>query len=703
MNKVVAFLEEYAQWVALGIASLFLLYVVYSYVLVGDQLKVQVGSETVNPEAVDTKINEFVQTRLVPATESPAGNLDLHVKDFADEFIARMGPDRFPKEALASTTSIRPPIPGVEVLPSNPIGTKIVVDALPVAPTPTITGTSSGNSLVANPPPLPDDSQLADGSYVPPPQPVPANPGAIPADALDKMWVMIEGSIDVNQFSDNWKKVFYKNGKPLEIPPQALLTHFLQLEVVREEQTGPETWGHAVTLKPLPLIRVPEYPKTGDREAEERYRQWAEQHQVDIVEPPFYTVLKGDPWYIPSLGAPQDPNLVDAANQQPFDPANPTIPFNKMTLEQKRMVYLYNQEKKAEEQKARAAERRSQTQSQENSRGRGGAGDSRGSGGRRIGGYAPQPIQIAAGPGYGRGSGASGDSGRGRVAPNPDPRARGRVPNRADRYTQPESHGDLGRGRGDYYGRGTQTYNPQLNGEGLQTQILNGPFDPTRLPAEMANSAAANPNPNTAANPNAAKDNNGIKVWSYDDTVESGKTYRYKMRIKLKNPLYNTFGLTAKPDDANKFELVSDWSGWKVVTAPKTTEYFFTAMRQQLGTKNGVMSVTASVFRHAKGEWSKQTFSVAPGDAIGGVKDGVDYSTGATLVDLRPEARERDLRILISDNVGNVTTVNYQDQLNNEYLKTLEDKVNQAIPPVEGTTPAASGNRALINEVGGLR
>jgi hypothetical protein len=287
--------------------------------------------------------------------------------------------------------------------------------------------------------------------------------------------------------------------------------------------------------------------------------------------------------------------------------------------------------------------------------------------------------------------------------PNPDPRSRtrSRVPfNRADAY-----QGDSG--RGSDYGRG-QTYNPQLNGEGIQSQFLNGPFDPTRLPVEMANNAAANPN--VATGPNAKKPDNGIKVWAYDDTVESGKMYRYKMRVKLKNPLYNTFGLTAKPEDASKFELVSDWSDWKTVTAPKTTEYFFTAMRQQLGGKNNaVTSVTASVFRHARGKWTMQTFTVAPGDAIGGTKEGTDYSTGATLVDLRPDTRERDLRILVSDNVGNVTTLNYQEQLNNEYLKTLQDKVSKDAPAADGTEPAAAGtgtgtgSRALVNEVGGLR
>jgi hypothetical protein len=713
MNKVVAFLEEYAQWVALGIASLFFLYVVYAYILVGDQLKVKVGAEAVYPEAVDTKINEYVQNRLIPATETPAGNLDLHVKDFAREFALHMGPERFPKEALASAASVRPPIPGVEFRRSTPDSEKVVIKTLPEAPAPTIIAVSTGNSLVAQPPPLPEEGQDDLASQPPVIDPSQQDPATVLANALDKKWVMLEGKVDTKQLADDWKKSFYKDGKPLPVPPEALMTHFLQLEVVREEQTGPETWGNSVALKPLPLVRIHEFPKPGDRKAEEDYRQWAETHQIDIVEPPFYTVLKGDPWYIPSLGAPKDPSLVDDASQQPFDPANPNIPFDKMTLEQKRMVYLYKQEKKAEEQKAKAAERRSQTQSQENSRGSVG-GDR---GGRRIGGYAPLPIQLAAGPGSGdtgrtpppgRTSGrpgvgrtdpGRGDSGRGRVMPNPDPRARtrgipGRDPyNRADMYNRPDTYGRGNYGRGDY-GRGGPTAAPQLNGDGqFQNQLLNGPFDPTRIPVEVSPALGAKANDNLS----------GIHVWAYDENVESGKTYRYKMRIKLKNPLYNTYGLAANEADAGKFALVSDWSDWKVVTAPKTTEYFFTAMRQQLGGKNMVTSVTASIFRHAKGAWTMQTFNVAPGDAIGGMKDGVDYSTGATLVDLRPDTRERDIRILVSDNVGNVTTLNYQEQLNNEYLKTLQDKVNQAIPPTGGTDPAATGNRALINEVGGLR
>ena len=53
----------------------------------------------------------------------------------------------------------------------------------------------------------------------------------------------------------------------------------------------------------------------------------------------------------------------------------------------------------------------------------------------------------------------------------------------------------------------------------------------------------------------------------------------------------------------------------------------------------GSSSVPVEVFRWSDGVLHEEHFRVLPGDAIGGEKGGVDYSTGFTLVDLRPDFR----------------------------------------------------------------
>jgi hypothetical protein len=57
---------------------------------------------------------------------------------------------------------------------------------------------------------------------------------------------------------------------------------------------------------------------------------------------------------------------------------------------------------------------------------------------------------------------------------------------------------------------------------------------------------------------------------------------------------------------------------------------------------------------------------------------------------------------LVSDDVGNLNTINFQSQVNDPWYKELKEKIaNQSAPGGTGTNPAAAGNPALINEIGG--
>ncbi len=135
-------------------------------------------------------------------------------------------------------------------------------------------------------------------------------------------------------------------------------------------------------------------------------------------------------------------------------------------------------------------------------------------------------------------------------------------------------------------------------------------------------------------------------VWFHDDSVDPGKTYRYRMRVKLWNRYVGRRAALRNPDQASQTVLVGDWSlpADPVVVAPKT--HFF-VLDQKTGE---VPSATVAVFTWYSGRWYKQSFDVQVGDTVGDVKeirtteldvDGkprrlpIDFSTGAVVLDLR--------------------------------------------------------------------
>jgi hypothetical protein len=537
MKKVVAFLEQYAEWVALGVAAIFLLFVVWGYVISPTAVKVQVAGEELTPGEVDQRVNDKAITRLQSAMESKAGDLVMVVPDFAKQFELAMGPNRphMGPEFLAGAQPPRPP----QVNQTFNVGDTTPVAEAPITELPKMPAllaltTATGNSLVAPPPPLMEVA--ADPDALPVNPVLPDTPEAQFANALEKNWVTVEAKLPMKDVSDEWKRVFYDmKTRRAKIPAAALQTIFLQVEVQREELTGPETWGHQVTLKPIEALlpggdptappgRQPyDFPKQGDPEQQERYRLWAEAHQVEVAEPKFFQVLKGDPWFVPSIGAPKDPaeQAIADGTAQPFDPANPPTDRPLTTLE-KQQVYIYKQKERQEKQRQDAQSRRQSTDAARRSGPSGGYG---GGGRRTLGGYAPLPIELAAGQGVSDRNAPPGNRGGGRYPvppPTPGagmggrgpsgmpplpPGARGPVGQPGGRpytppYTPPSGYG-AGYNPG-YAETPAPTYDPAT---GLNS-IPTGPFDPTRIP------------------PNTKGQIPEVSVWAHDDTVVPGKTYR---------------------------------------------------------------------------------------------------------------------------------------------------------------------------------
>src|SRR4051812_2527979 len=105
MKKVVAFLEKYAEWVAMSLACVFLLYMVYAYVVSPDELRVPVGSESLMPGDVDPHINNNLLAGLEKEISNPKSDVEFPVPDFKQGFALNMSKDRArmkPEDMLAS-------------------------------------------------------------------------------------------------------------------------------------------------------------------------------------------------------------------------------------------------------------------------------------------------------------------------------------------------------------------------------------------------------------------------------------------------------------------------------------------------------------------------------------------------------------------------------------------------------------------------
>lgn len=106
-----------------------------------------------------------------------------------------------------------------------------------------------------------------------------------------------------------------------------------------------------------------------------------------------------------------------------------------------------------------------------------------------------------------------------------------------------------------------------------------------------------------------------LVFWHHDDTVEPGKTYRYRIRLGVFNPLAGTNKLAEK-DKAMKDQVIL-WSGFSAVTKPVEIMerlYFFANSVREMD-----KAVTVQVSRLALGRWYSHDFVVRQGELIGDV------------------------------------------------------------------------------------
>lgn len=187
-----------------------------------------------------------------------------------------------------------------------------------------------------------------------------------------------------------------------------------------------------------------------------------------------------------------------------------------------------------------------------------------------------------------------------------------------------------------------------------------------------------------------------VALWFHDDSVTPGKTYRYRMRVKLWNRYVGRRSSLRDPTQARSALLVGDWSlpSPPVTVAPR--QHFFVG-----GPAIGEPAARVEVYNWYKGNWLKEDFKVRAGDIIGGVvetrtgeldrdarpkKEKVDFSTGALVLDVRFD--EPVLSRTLASKGGEF---NYREakSLVLVYLDPADGQVKERVSEVDRNEPLA--------------
>lgn len=212
------------------------------------------------------------------------------------------------------------------------------------------------------------------------------------------------------------------------------------------------------------------------------------------------------------------------------------------------------------------------------------------------------------------------------------------------------------------YGPPQGQYGPPQGPYGMQP----GSYSPSGV-GQAQSVPAGYSVPSGSINP-AEQADGDIFVWFHDDTVEPGKTYRYKLSYRIRNPLFGVDRAAESADASKVFAIASPPSEWSEPVVIDPISRFFVSS----GVSSGSTSARFDVYRWQDGEWHMKQFTASPGDMIGLVDDKIDYQTGWTLADLNASSMSRD-PVILSDMNGKlrVRSFNSDQSSSNQFKKDI--------------------------------
>ena len=126
-----------------------------------------------------------------------------------------------------------------------------------------------------------------------------------------------------------------------------------------------------------------------------------------------------------------------------------------------------------------------------------------------------------------------------------------------------------------------------------------------------------------------------LLVWAHDDTAEPGKTYQYRIRIGVFNPITGKDWFQKdQADYKNQLVLWSDYSEPTTeVSVPKRIYVFPMNVIADKDASNGTVGVQVEVAKYYLGQWRDFDFDVYPGEVIGYEVEDVQEEDNQNVVD----------------------------------------------------------------------
>jgi len=177
-----------------------------------------------------------------------------------------------------------------------------------------------------------------------------------------------------------------------------------------------------------------------------------------------------------------------------------------------------------------------------------------------------------------------------------------------------------------------------------------------------------------------------VTVYGHDITIQPNKTYRYKLRYIIRNPLF-LLGPPVKPEYAGKLALFSAFSEWSPdVSVPPRVEFWVQAVTERPGQP---AEAAFNVFVARNDRWEPVKVSALPGDQIARG----EANSGWSLVDVRKGPDGKHF-VLLSDTNGRIERRDLEKDQNDPRQRELSG-VPEVVAPPEGieSPPTEGGTR----------